>query len=108
MAGKKQEGKEQPLEKMTAKELREQAKGIEGVSGVYGMNKLELIAAIQKAKGIEPAPVKKSDSSVRDLKKNIRALKAQRQSALESTDARKATILRRRIARLKKKTRQAA
>jgi hypothetical protein len=108
MAGKKQDAKEKPLEKMTAKELRELAKGLEGIAGVHGMNKPELVAAIQKAKGIEPAPGKGSDSSVRDLKKHIRLLKGQRRSALNNDDTSKAVILRRRIARLKKKTRRAA
>ena len=44
--------KQKPLEKMTAKELREMALGIEGIVGVHSMNKPELIAAIKEAKGI--------------------------------------------------------
>jgi len=53
MAGKKQkETKEKPLEKMTATELRELAKGIDGITGVHGMNKAELISAVKQARGI--------------------------------------------------------
>ena len=43
---KEQAEKEKPLDKMTAKELRDMALGIEGIAGVHAMNKSELIAAI--------------------------------------------------------------
>ena len=53
------EKKEKPLEKMTAKELREMAMGLPGVHGVHAMKKEELITAIRAAKGItEPEPKK--------------------------------------------------
>jgi hypothetical protein len=42
------------------------------------------------------------------LKQKIKALKAQRREALEAKDKKKATIFKRRISRLKKKTRRAA
>jgi hypothetical protein len=100
--------KEKPLEKMTVKELREMAKDIPGITGVHGMKKDELIVEIKKAKGIKDEPIKKADASIADLKQKIRALKAQRREALEAKDKKKATIFKRRISRLKKKTRRAA
>ena len=46
------EKKEKPLDRMTAKELREMALKIEGIVGVHVMNKNELLNAIKEAKGI--------------------------------------------------------
>jgi hypothetical protein len=100
--------KQKPLEKMTVKELREMAKDIPQIVGVHGMKKEELIVEIKKAKGITDEPVKKADATVAQLKQKIKALKIERQAALEAKDKKKATIFRRRISRLKKKTRQAA
>ncbi|MCK5487434.1 MAG: Rho termination factor N-terminal domain-containing protein, partial [Desulfobacterales bacterium] len=96
------------LEKMTVKELREMAKEMPDIVGVHGMKKEELIVAIQKTKGIKAAPVKKTDATVTVLKKKIKALKVERQAALEARDKKMATIYKRRISRLKKKTRRAA
>jgi len=108
MGAKKKETKEKPLDKMTAKELRELAKEIPEITGVYGMNKLELITAVKKVRGIEEKPGKQADSSVREIKKTIKKLKMARESALSTNDKKMATIYRRRITRLKKKTRRAA
>ena len=108
MGGKKKEVKEKPLEKMTAKELREIAMKIPEITGVHGMNKNELISDIKKARGIEEKDNKKTDSSVREIKKKIKALRKKRTAALEQHDDKMATIYRRRISRLKKKTRRAA
>jgi len=110
MAGKKKKVvAEKPLEKMTVKELREIAKEIPEITGVFGMNKAELFDAIRKARGIADKPTqKKEDATVRSIKKKIRALKTARQNALEADDRKKAVIYRRRISRLKKKTRKAA
>ena len=108
MAAKKAEAKEKPLDKMTVKELREIAKEIPGIVGVHGMNKGELLTAVKAARGIEEKPKKRASASVSDLKKKIKVLKSQRQAALEAKDKQKATIFRRRISRLKKKTRKAA
>jgi hypothetical protein len=102
------EAKGKPLEKMTVKELREMAKEMPGISGVHGMKKEDLIVAIQDAKGIKTAPVKKADATIAALKKKIRALKVERQAALEAKNRKMATIYKRRISRLKKKTRRAA
>lgn len=100
--------KDKPLDKMTVKELREIAKDIPGITGVHAMKKDELITEIKAAKGIKDKPVKKAAGTTQEYKLKIRALKAERQAALEAKDRKKATILRRRISRLKKKTRKVA
>ena len=107
--GKKEKAtKEKPLEKMTAKELREVAREIPEISGVHGMNKPELISAIKQARGIEEEITQRSDASVREIKKQIKELKLKRTAAIEANDKKTATVIRRRISRLKKKTRRAA
>ena len=102
------ETKAKPLEKMTVTDLREMAKEIPDISGVHGMKKEELIAAIKKSKGIIDEPVKKTDASLGEIKKKIKTVKTQRLAAIESIDKKMATIYKRRISRLKKKTRKAA
>jgi hypothetical protein len=104
----KQESKEKPLDKMTVKELREVAKDIPDITGVHGMNKAELLAELKTARGIVEEPKKKTDASVREIKQKIKELKAQREAALQAKDKKMATIYRRKISRLKKKTRKAA
>ncbi len=108
MSQKKKEAKDKPLERMTAKELREIGKQIPEITGVYGMNKAELISAIKLARGIKEDPKKTADASVREIKKKIRSLKADHEAALIDKDQKTAYILKRRISKLKKKTRRAA
>ena len=108
MGGKKKETKTKPLEKMTAKELRAVAMEIPEIAGVHGMNKPELLSVVKKAKGIQESVGKQGSSSVREIKKKIKELKTERDTALESNDTKMATIYKRRIIRLKKKTRRAA
>ena len=62
----------------------------------------------KKARGIKDEPEKKQGVSVSDLKKKIGATKAQRRAAIEVKDKKMATIYKRRISRLKKKSRKAA
>lgn len=97
-----------PLSKMTTPELKETAKGVEGISGVHGMKKEELIEALRKSKGIVEAVAKKTDTSLRNIKKKIRSIKAKQAAANEARDRKRAAIYRRQISRLKKKTRRAA
>jgi len=97
-----------PLEKMTVKELREMAKEMPEISGVHGMKKEELIVAIKEVKGIKDEPAKKKDASIAEMKKKIKEFKSQRRACLEANDRKMATIFKRRISRLKKKTRRAA
>ena len=106
-AAKKKVEKEKPLEKLTAKELRDMAKEIPGISGVHGMNKPELITEIKKARGIKEAP-KAKGTTTKEIKAKIKAVKTQRRQALEAKDSAKADRYRKQISRLKKKTRKAA
>ena len=107
MGVKKKEAKEKPLEKMTAKELREVGKQLPEITGVYGMNKVELISAIKKARGIVEDTTATPDASVREIKKKIQSIKASRENAVNDNDKKMADIYRRRIIKLKKKTRRA-
>jgi len=108
-ADKKEKIKEEkPIDKMTVKELRDVAKEIPEITGVHGMNKAELLGSIKKAGGIKDTPKKKADASVRDIKSKIRKLKAEREAFLKANNKKMAIIFRRRISKLKKKTRKAA
>ena len=112
------EKKEKPLEKMTAKELRDMALGMPGIHGVHGMKKEELIAAIRAAKGLPKAEPKREKKYVEkkekvvlttaQLKQKIREMKLKKEEALQQKNSRMAEILRNRISRLKKRTRRAA
>jgi protein-arginine kinase activator protein McsA len=108
MATEKKTDTEKPLDKMTVKELREIAKAIPEITGVHGMNKQELLGAVKAARGIVAQKAPKTDASIKEIKKKIKALKAQRDAAREEQNKEKATLYRRRIARLKKKTRRRA
>lgn len=107
---------EKPLEKMTAKELREMAKEIPGVAGVHAMKKDELLAVIKEARGIKDEGLKKKKIvkkekptlSVKDLKEKIVRLREEKKMAQEARNKKKIGILRRRINRLKKQTRRVA
>jgi exosome complex RNA-binding protein Rrp4 len=103
----KKEKKEKPLDRMTAKELREIALGMEGIVGVHAMNKSELVAAIKEAKGIEDEKKHDKSGDVRSIKKKIRELRSQKETMKEAGEKDKVQLLRRRISRLKKKTRRA-
>jgi hypothetical protein len=100
--------KEKPLDRMTAKELREVALGLEGIVGVHAMNKSELLAAVKKAKGIKDEKRRQTSVDVRSIKRKIRELRGQKEAVKEAGDKKKIKILRRRINRLKKKTRRVA
>ena len=104
--------KEKPLDKMTAPELREIAKQIEGVEGAHAMKKDQLLEIIKKDRGIKdesPAgkKVSKPGASTKELKQKILRLKEEKREALVSKDKKKVDVLRRRMNRLKKRTRKA-
>ncbi|HUV50491.1 MAG TPA: transcription termination factor Rho [Anaerolineae bacterium] len=99
---------EKSIDKMTVKELREIAKEIPEIIGVHGMNKAELLILIKKARGIEDKPGKKADALVRNIKLKIKKLKAEQEAFLKADNKKMVIISKRRIARLKKKTRKAA
>ena len=103
----RKEKKEKPLDRMTAKELREMALGIDGIVGVHAMNKSELVAAIKEARGIEDEKKRDKSVDVRSIKKKIRELRSQKETMKEAGEKGKVQMLRRRISRLKKKTRRA-
>ena len=106
---KGKEAAEKPLDKMTVKELREVAAEIPEISGAHGMKKDELLGAIKKAKGIEEENPKASAGvETLSIKKKIQYFKDKRKDALTAGDKNSANILRRRINRLKKKSRRAA
>jgi len=112
------EKEEKPLEKMTAKELREMALGLPGIQGVHAMKKEELLTAIRAAKGIPEPEVKKEKYghakkekvvlTVTELKQKMKALRAKREEFLQQRNSRMAGIFRKRVSRLKKMTRKAA
>lgn len=108
------EDKGKPIEKMTVIELRGVAKEL-GAVGTSGMKKEELLAFIRKEKGLPEEHLKKAAGTklkgkvtytIKDLKDRIKEAKAKRAAALEQGDARRATIYRRQINRLKKRTRR--
>jgi hypothetical protein len=116
---------EKPLDKMTVIELREIAKQIPDVTGVSGMKKDQLLAIVKEARGIEeekPAkkkPAKKKtakkksspsvkEMTVKELKAEVVRLRAEKEELRKEGDRKKIDAMRRRINRIKKKTRKAA
>lgn len=108
MAKKEKEKKEKPLDRMTAKELRELGLATGGIVGVHAMNKAELIAAIKEIRGIVDEKGRKKDVDVRALKLKIKELKEKHQQAKEAGNSKLVESFRRRISNIKKKTRRAA
>ncbi|CAO0822655.1 Transcription termination factor Rho [Desulfarculales bacterium] len=100
--------KERALEKMTAKELRELALTIESMLGVHAMNKAELIAGIKEARGIVDEGKKVDTGAIREAKATYQAFKTKRDAARESASKAELEILRKKLSRLKKKTRRLA
>jgi hypothetical protein len=105
---KEKEKKAKPLDRMTAKELREMALTLGGIVGVHAMNKNELIAAVKEVKGIVDEKTKKSSIDVRSLKEKIRELNEKKLKAKEDGNVKLVDAFRRRIGNLKKRTRRAA
>lgn len=112
---------DKPLAEMTVKELREIAREVPGITGVSSMKKDELLAALGGAapeKKAQPktASAKKTKTagpsiktfSRPQLKEKISQLHGQKKAAQESKDKSLASILRRKINRLKKQTRKPA
>ena len=93
------------LFKLTVPKLREEALKVEGIVGVHGMDKPELIRVLaghfsldiedKKAKMIVTGPLKKQAKELRAKKAEVKA----------AGDQRAATALRKKIKRLKRKTR---
>jgi hypothetical protein len=100
--------KEKPLEKMTAKELRELALKLEGIVGVHAMNKDELIAAVKEVKGIVDEKTKKAAVDIRSIKAKMKELRTRQEQAKADGNRKLIDALRRKIGNLKKRTRRAA
>jgi len=110
MAKKEKKGKkEKPLERMTAKELREYGLSLGGeIVGVHGMNKEELLAAIKKVKGISDEATKTVKTvNIREIKEKVKNMRQTKLAAIAAGEPRsKINILRKRVNRLKKLTRK--
>jgi hypothetical protein len=106
----KKDKKEKPLDRMTATELRKYALDLGEITGVHGMNKEELLAAIKEVKGIVDEGKKTVKTvNMRELKQKVKELRALKAEAYEAGESnKKIGILRRRMNRLKKRTRKAA
>ena len=101
--------KEKPLEELTVKELKEMALALGGITGVSAMKKAELIQAIKEVKGVPVKEVReKPIETVVNLKQRIRVLKEAKESLSGAGERAKIDFLRRKISRLKKKTRRLA
>jgi hypothetical protein len=110
MGSKKEqkEKKEKPLDKWTVKELREEALKIQGVQGVHGMNKDELISALKAEKGIADDSPNKEGQGMRELKARLAKSRAVRDEEREQGATRaRLNILRKRLSRMKKVMRRA-
>lgn len=102
-----EEKKEKPLERWTIKELREEALKIPNVQGIHGMNKEEIIDALREVKGISAPETKKKTESVRTIKLQVLELRKHRDDERGAGATReRLNILRKKIARLKKRTKQ--
>jgi hypothetical protein len=100
-----EEKKEKPLERWTIKELREEALKIPNVQGIHGMNKEEIVVALREAKGISAPETRKKTESVRTIKLQVLELRKQRDDERVAGASReRLDILRKKIARLKKRT----
>lgn len=101
--------KEKPLEDLTVKELKEMALAMGGISGVTAMKKEELIAAIKELKGIpdekaRAVPIR----TIVEIKIKMRELRMKRAELLEAGKRKETGPIRKRISRLKKRTRRLA
>ena len=102
-------GLTKPLDKMTAKELRQLvvAKKIPSIVGAVGMQKDELVKAVKDVFGIADAAggVSPYKDQICTLKKTIREMRVQK-GTVEARQER--TKVRRKINKLKKRTRRLA
>lgn len=98
---------DRPLEKMTVKELREIGLLVPTMVGVHSMKKDELVAGLKEVYGIEDE-VKEASRDVRRAKNVIKDLRQEKEQAREAGDKQRVEVLRRKINRMKKKTRKLA
>lgn len=72
------------------------------------MNKAELIATIKEARGIVDEGPRKKSVDVRVIKKQVKQFRQKKEEVRETGDKKAINIMRRKISRLKKKTRRSA
>jgi len=106
---------ETDLEKMTATELRELAlKQYPDITGAHALKKEELIEAIHKARGEGVKEAKEEKMAVKvgidkkELKKQIRLLKSEKDKLLHEKDKKALAKVRKKIKKLKRLTKRAA
>jgi len=93
----------QTLLKMTVLKLRDEALKIEGLVGVHGMNKQQLLDILFDQFGIPREVKEHKDNST--LKKKMTELRGNREEVRKTGDKKKIEALRRRIHALKRLTR---
>ncbi|BCS88224.1 hypothetical protein [Pseudodesulfovibrio sediminis] len=100
-------GLTKPLEKMTAKELRALCVAkLPMITGASGKDKTELVQEIKDAFGIvEEQAVSPYKKQIAEIKKEIRELRVKKETVTERD---KRDYLRRKINKLKKRTRKLA
>ena len=98
-----------PLEKMTAKELRELAiEKIPQITGASGMDKDELVSAIKDVLGItQETQASAYKEEIWSLKRRIKDLRVQKQEA-QGLSQQEKEKLRKQIKQLKRRTRRLA
>lgn len=101
------------LQRMTVVKLRDEALKHEGIAGVHAMHKKELIAALAPRLGIDLAAAsrtaqEKFSGDKTTLKREIRAFKGQRDTALTEHDAATVQQTRQRIKKHKRLLRRLA
>jgi hypothetical protein len=100
--------KVKPLDDWTIKELREEAMKVPNIQGIHGMNKQEIIEFLRVEKGLPAPTAKKTTDGVRVFKEKVRQMRLKRDEERTAGITRKQLdVLRRKISRMKKKTRYA-
>ena len=99
-----------PLDKMTAKELRELVlKQVPQVTGASGLGKDELLVQIKEALGMGGEAGSKASpykTKILSMKQKMRSLRTKRTEVAGDGSRRQKEILRRQINKLKKRTRR--
>lgn len=101
-------GLKKPLDKMTAKELRDLVmEKIPQVTGASGMDKGELVTAIKEVLGIteEEGAANPYKEQIFSIKRDIKSLRAEKASCGSRKER---DVLRKKINKLKKRTRRLA
>lgn len=91
------------LTKLTVPKLREEALKIEGLSGVHGMKRNELLDVLFEKFSIPMETRKKQDVSA--IKKKIKELRTKKEEVRQAGDKKQLKILQKRIHSLRRATR---